>query len=76
MSFRIIKGELINKARGNRSLQEIADNSGGQFTRGALWQWEQGKWKPTDENIPALLKALNCEFDAISEPVNVELALN
>ncbi len=71
MSFRKINGKLIKHIRGSRSLKEIADLSGNKFTRGALFQWESGDYKPTDENVPYLLKALNCDYEEISEPVEI-----
>lgn len=75
MAFRVIKPEKIKKARGDRSLQDIADAAGGRFTRGALWQWEQENGtKPTDENIPRLLEALGCSYEDISEPVELQAA--
>lgn len=75
MSFRVIKGELIKDKRGDRSLKEIADLSGSKFTRGALFQWEKGEYKPTDDNIPALLQALGCSYEDISEPVELAVSI-
>lgn len=81
--FRVIKGEKIKKARGNRSLREVAEAAGHAFTDAALCSWEKYDWqkaqgktayKPTDDKIPALLAALGCSYEDISEPV--EIALN
>jgi len=75
MSFRKIKADKIRKVRGARTLQEIADASGGQFTKGVLWQWENSRnRKPSDDNIPILLMALGCSYEDISEPVEVAYA--
>jgi transcriptional regulator with XRE-family HTH domain len=75
MSFRTVKGELIRKKRGERSLKEIAELSGNKFTRGAIFQWEKGDYKPTDDNIPYLLKALDCSYEDISEPVDMAVTV-
>jgi hypothetical protein len=69
--FRKIDGKLIEIRRGERSLQEIADRASGAFTKTALFFWEKGTYKPTDDNIMALVKALNCSYDEISVPVDV-----
>lgn len=71
MGFRTIKGYKIREMRGNRSLQDIVDAAGHKFTRSALWQWEQAesRIKPSDANVPALLAALGCSYEDISEPV-------
>jgi transcriptional regulator with XRE-family HTH domain len=68
MGFRVIKGSKIKTARGERSLQDVAEAAGGKFTRAALWQWEAGLVTPSDEKVPALLDALGCTFEQISEP--------
>lgn len=72
--FRIIKGELIRKKRGERSLREVAAASNGAFSDVSLYEWEKGSYKPKVEKVPALLAALNCGYEEISEPV--EIALN
>lgn len=71
--FRVINGKKIKTQRGNRSLREIAEASGKLFTDAALSEWENGAYKPKDDKIPALLKALGCSFEDISEPVDVSL---
>jgi transcriptional regulator with XRE-family HTH domain len=76
MSFRVVNPNKIRKMRKGRSLGQIAQASGGAFTRSALWMWEQMEGRhattPTPEKIPFLLKALECEWDDISEPVKLE----
>ena len=69
MQFRIIKGDKIRKQRGGRSLREVAEASGFAFTFGSLDQWERGECRPRIENVPHLLKALECDYEAISEPM-------
>lgn len=72
MSFRRIIPAKIKAARGTRSLREVAARSGGAFTFGALWQWENDGVKPTDDNVIQLLQALGCQYEDISEPVQIE----
>jgi hypothetical protein len=78
--FRVIKGEKIKKARGGRSLREVARASNGAFSDAALLAWETYDWqqshgkkayRPTDDKIPALLIALGCSYEDISEPIEV-----
>lgn len=73
--FRVIKGEKIKKQRGARSLREVAKASNGAFSDVSLYEWEKygsgGGYKPKDEKIPALLMALGCSYEDISEPLEV-----
>jgi transcriptional regulator with XRE-family HTH domain len=71
--FRVIKGQKIKEQRGKRSLREIAAVSNNAFTDVALLEWENGSYKPKDSKIPALLRALNCTYEDISEEVEVTL---
>lgn len=66
--YRIISGEKIKKLRGGRSLEQVAEAAGNVFTRVALHQWEKGGQKPRDRNLTALMAALNCQWEDISEP--------
>ena len=77
MGFRIIDPEKLRKVRADRSLELIAAASGGKFSRGALWQWEQKaggphSTTPTNDKIPALLRALGCTYEDISKPAELE----
>lgn len=69
--FRVINGNKIKNQRGNRSLKSIALASGNCFTDVALSEWENGKYKPKDANIPALLTALGCQYEDISDAVDL-----
>jgi hypothetical protein len=78
--FRVIKGEKIKQVRGGRSLREVAAASNGAFSDVSLYEWEKydpkgkGKengYKPKDDKIPALLTALGCSYEDISEPYEV-----
>lgn len=69
--YREIKGYLIKQQRGKRSLQAVADASGNAFSDVTLRAWEREEWKPSKENLGHLLKALECGYDDISEPVDL-----
>lgn len=72
--FRVIKGEKIKQKRGERSLREVAAASNGAFSDVSLYEWEKDSYKPKDDKIPALLTALNCSYEEISEPVEIALS--
>jgi transcriptional regulator with XRE-family HTH domain len=76
MSFRRVQADKLRRVRGGRSLQDVARASGGAFSRGLLWQWENSykNAEPSNDKIPALLLALECSFEDISEPVDVAVA--
>jgi hypothetical protein len=78
--FRVIKGELIKKQRGERSLREVAKASDGAFSDVSLYEWEKydpkekkAGYKPKDDKVPALLRALGCSYEDITEPAEVAL---
>lgn len=71
--FRVIKGNKIKQTRGERSLREIASASNGAFSDVSLYEWEKESYRPSEQKIPALLAALNCQFEDISDPFEVKL---
>ena len=60
----------IRAARGGKTIDDVVKDSGYAFTRGNLSAWENGRWKPSEKNIPALLKGLGCGYDDISSSVD------
>lgn len=66
----ITPNKLIQK-RGDRTHKDIADASEGKVTVQDLWGYELGKWKPSKNKLPHLLKALGATYDEISEPVEL-----
>jgi len=69
MSYRVIIPAKIKDARGDKTIDEVVKKSGNAFTRGNLSAWENGHWKPSEKNIPALLKGLGCTYEDISSPI-------
>jgi len=69
-----IKGEKLKELRGSRSLSEISEISGKQFSDVALMKWESGAMHPKEDNIRALLKIFDCKLEDIAEPF--ELAMS
>lgn len=41
--------------------QNLADRI--QVSQGAVWQWENGRTKPSVENLVAIARALGCTVD-------------
>lgn len=69
MALRKINGALIMKARGDRSQADVVEAANGAFTEASLSAWELDKWRPRDEHVIALCKALECEWEDISVEV-------
>ena len=51
-------GEAIVRLRGRRSQRFVARQAG--IPTGTLCEWEKGKRRPRDSQIPRLLKGLDC----------------
>jgi len=60
--------------RGGSTIDEIVAAADNSFTRGSLSAWEHERWSPTNENVLALCKALNCKYEDISVEVEAETA--
>lgn len=73
--LRRIKGEKIKQARGERSLQTVADASGGRFSDVSLLSWEREDYRPKEDKLPILLKALGCSYEDISEEVDLSVGV-
>jgi len=69
MSIRVIVPELLRKARGLRSMDEIVKNSNGAFGKGIYSGWENGL-QPKDKNKIALCDALGVKYEKISLPLD------
>lgn len=69
--YRVISPAKIIKKRGTRSRREIAESVGNKVTEQDLYSYETGKWKPSDKKVPHLLLALECDYEDISEPVEL-----
>lgn len=54
------------RVRGGRSQADIVEASEEAFTEASLSAWELNKWRPRDEHVIALCKALGCEWEDIS----------
>lgn len=69
MSFRVIDPQKLKDKRGEVSMDQIIERANKAFSKPSLSAWETGKWKPRDDQIPHLLKALGAEWEEISSPV-------
>lgn len=66
-----IKGEKLKELRGERSLADIVEASGGAFSDAALLYWEEEKRQPKEESIKALLRVYGCKLEDIAEPLEL-----
>ena len=64
MLDKAIIGEAIVRLRGHRSQRSVAKQAG--IPTGTFCQWEKGKRRPRDSQIPKLLKGLDCTEDALT----------
>ena len=71
MEYRIISGDKIKHFRGSRSLRDVANSAEKRFSAAALYKWEQGKAQPRREILPSLLSVLGCNYEDISEAVDL-----
>lgn len=74
MSINVVDPAKLRTKRENQhlSLSDVVTRADKKFTRGALSAWENGDYKPSNKNLPSLLKALGCEFEEISSPFTVQ----
>lgn len=66
----ILDPEKLREARGARTLDEIAEASGGTFKPQQLSAYERGLYRPRLEKVPALLRALGVRFDQVAKPLD------
>ena len=59
-----IIGEAIVRLRGHRSQRSLARRAG--VPSGTWCQWERGRRRPRDTQIPKLLKGLDCTEDDLT----------
>jgi transcriptional regulator with XRE-family HTH domain len=68
----ILDPQKLKKARGSRSLREIANASRGAFNFAQIRAYENGEYFPRPEKIPALLAALGVSWQQVSSPLQVK----
>jgi len=71
MGMRVLDPELLRRARGERSLGEIAALGGGKFKRQQVRAWEAGEYLPRPQTLPYYLKALGVSYEKVSKPIVV-----
>lgn len=64
--FPVIDGQKIIRARGDRTQREIVEASENAFTVQQLSSWERGLYRPNDQNLAALLVALDVNYEDIT----------
>lgn len=68
--IRILDPNKLKEARGQRTLKEVVDASGRKFSFQQLSAWEAGHYKPRNEVLPFLVKALGVKWSDISTPID------
>ena len=69
---RTVRGRLITKQRGKLSMDDVVERSGNAFTKASVYGWEKELYKPSVKNLLELLKALDCKYEDISEPLELK----
>ena len=64
----------IRAKRGDRTRREVLAPINNVITQQELMSYEKGYYKPSDMKLPYLLKALNCSYEEIAEPVDLSIA--
>lgn len=70
--IRVIDAKKLKRARGERTLKEVADASGGKFSVQQLSAWEAGSYKPRPGLLPVLVAALGVAWVDISSEVVID----
>lgn len=71
--YRVISPKKLIAKRGSRTRKEIISAAPG-LSEMDLYSYEKGKHRPSDKKLGALLTALNCDWNDISEPVELMAA--
>lgn len=69
--YREISPQKIIEKRGRRTRREVLKKINFVITEQELYAYENSVYKPGRKKLPYLLKALDCTFDEISEPVQL-----
>lgn len=70
--YRKFSPKKVKSARGDETLKAVTDRTGGKIIVSELSSYERGVYRPSDEKMAHLLKALNCTWEDISEPYSAE----
>ena len=73
--YRRISPTKIRQRRGERSRKSVVERVGFKISEQELYYYEKefGGYKPSEQKLAYLLKALDCNFDDISEPVELSI---
>jgi hypothetical protein len=72
--YRVISPKKLIEKRAARPRSEIVALSFGMLSEQDLYSYEKGLHRPSDKKLPYLLKALNCTYEQITEPVELTAA--
>lgn len=72
--YRVISPKKLKEKRAGRTRKEIIQSAPGGLSEMDLYSYEKGLHRPSDKKLGALLTALNCDWNDISEPVELMAA--
>lgn len=68
---RLVNSQKLRNARGVRTRSELSQAVEGKVSIQDIYCYEKGIQRPSLKKLPYLLKALGVEFEAISDPVEL-----
>jgi hypothetical protein len=71
---KMLSPELIEKARGDRTRQDIVTAGAGRFSEQDLYNWERGNNMTSVKKLPFLLTALGVSYDDLTVDVKIDPA--
>lgn len=72
--YRVVSPNKIVARRGGKSRRAIIERVDKKISEQELYSYEKGLYRPSDTKLAYLLKALDCSFEDISEPVDLVAA--
>jgi transcriptional regulator with XRE-family HTH domain len=70
--YRRFSPQRVRARRGDETRKAVIARADGCLSESELAAYETGAYKPSDTKMLHLLKALNCTYDDISEPLYAE----
>lgn len=73
--YRKFSPTKVRERRGAETRKAVIARADGKISESELAAYEYGSYRPSDEKIVHLLKALNCSWEDVSEPLSVEMCV-
>lgn len=72
--YRAISPDKVRATRGTKTRKAVVEKIDFAVSEQELYAYEKGDYRPSDKKLAYLLKALDCTFEDISEPVDLVAA--